>query len=214
MLGIEQVNLSVQVAGVVVPAAVYFLLLGLLNSQPAPQLLRGRTDFVLLTVAFCPIFCVPVLSYFGASPVAVPAVLGSGLAAAVLAAPPRAGSWVIYNIDLPGALRAAERAIQAMGEPCSRRGRQIILEKRGVRLRFTSVPLLRNVSIGAEGKELRAFQRDFEGLFGDQLASIRTQTTPMAATFLLLAAGMLVIPLALVADRMPEMVRLITDLIR
>ena len=52
MLGLEQYGLPLQVAAVVIPAAVYFLLLGLLNSQRTPQLLRSRTDFILLILAF------------------------------------------------------------------------------------------------------------------------------------------------------------------
>lgn len=214
MLGIEQLGLSVQVAAVVVPAAVYFLLLGLLNSQRTPQLVRGRSDFILLVAAFFPIFCVPVLNYVGASLWSVLGVVGTALAAALLLAPPRTGSWVIYNIAMPEALRAAERALQAMGEPFSRDGRRLRLGRRQITLRFTCLPLLRNVSVAADGKDLRAFQRQFEALLGGQLAKVRAATTPMAATFLLLATAMLVTPLALVADRMPEMVRIITDLIR
>ncbi len=214
MLGIEQLDLSVQVAAVLVPAAVYFLLLGLLNSQRAPQLLRARSDFILLVAAFFPIFCVPVLSYLGATAWTVLIVVGLGLAAATLLAPSRRGSWVIYNIALPEALRAAERALQAMGEPFTRTGRRLRLGRRKLSLRFTALPMLRNVSIAADGQVLRHFQRDFEAQLGGQLAGIRAGATPMGATFLLLATAMLVAPLALVANRMPEMVRILTDLIR
>jgi len=214
MLGIEQFDLPVQVAAVLVPAAVYFLLLGLLNSQRTPQLLRGRSDFILLVAAFFPVFCVPVLNYLGASFWSVLAVVGAAVGAAVLLAPPVIGNWVIYNIAMPEALRAAERALQTMGESFSRKGRRLLLGQRQIVLRFTSLPLLRNVSVAAHGKDLRRFQREFEGLFSGQLATIRAEATPMAATFLLLATAMLVTPLALVADRMPEMVRIITDLIR
>jgi hypothetical protein len=121
---------------------------------------------------------------------------------------------VIYNIALPEALRAVERTLQSMGESFSRRGRRVLLTGRDVTLRFTSMPLLKNITITAEGEGARGFQREFEGHFGRQLGLVPSHPTPMAATFLLLAAGMLVTPLALVADRMPEMVRVITDLVR
>ena len=214
MLGMEQLDIPLRVAAVIVPAAVYFLLLGLLNSQRTPQLIRGRTDFVLLIAAFLPTFCVPMLNYLGASFWTVVAVMVAVLGTAVLVAPPRAGSWVIYNIHLPEALRAAERTLQAMGRPFCRRGRRLVLDGPNLTLRFSSVPLLKNVSIAADGKDRSGFQREFEGHFGKQLGGVRCEPTPMAATFLLLAAGMLVTPLALVADRMPEMVRVITDLVR
>jgi hypothetical protein len=42
MAGIEQLGISLRIAMVVVPVALYFLILGLLNSRPCPQLLRGR----------------------------------------------------------------------------------------------------------------------------------------------------------------------------
>lgn len=41
MIGSEQLSLSVQAAVVLTPVAVYFLLLGLLNSQPRPQLISA-----------------------------------------------------------------------------------------------------------------------------------------------------------------------------
>ena len=214
MLGIEQLDVPLRVAAVVVPAAVYFLLLGLLNSQRSPQLLRGRTDFILLIAAFLPTFCVPVLDYLGTSFWAAAAVAVAVVGTALLLAPGRSGSWVIYNIGLPESLRAVERTLQAMGESFSRRGRRLLLTGRDVTLRFTSMPLLKNITIAAEGADVRSFQRDFEGHFGRQLGLVPSGPTPMAATFLLLAAGMLVTPLALVADRMPEMVRVITDLVR
>ncbi|KPK79221.1 MAG: hypothetical protein AMJ81_13630 [Phycisphaerae bacterium SM23_33] len=214
MIGIEQLSLSAQVAVVVAPVAVYFFLLGLLNSQPRPQLVSGRTDFILLNAAFLPVFCVPVLNYLAASAWAMPAVLGGLLAATTLMAPRRYGSWVIYNISLPDALRAAERALQAMGEPSQRRGRALVLAHRDIRLRLACLPLLRNVSISVDGSDLKAFGKAFEGLFGAELVAVPAGTTPMAVTFLLIGIAMLVAPLGLFADRVPEMVRLITDLVK
>lgn len=214
MIGIEQLGLSAQVAVVVAPVAAYFFLLGLLNSQSRPQVVSGQTDFILLNAAFFPVFCVPVLSYFGASTWAVLTVVGALLAAATLTAPRRFGSWVIYNVSLPEALRAAERALKAMGEPFERHGRELVLPRRAVKLHLTSVPLLRNVSISADGLDMKAFGRRFEGPFGAELATVPAGTTPMAVTFLLIGTAMLVTPLGLFADRMPEMVRLITDLVK
>ncbi len=214
MLAAGQFATSVTVAAVVVPAAVYFLLLGLLNSQRTPQLLRGRVDFIVLVAAFFPIFCVPVLNYFGASPWTLAAVVGGVAGTTVVLAPPRRGNWVIYNIAVPEAFRAAERALKQMGEPFTRTGRRLMLSRSNLKLHFTSVPLLRNVSLAASGEVQRDFHQMFERRLAEQLAEIRTDPTPTAVTFLLLATSMLVIPLGLFANRMPEMVRLITDLVR
>ncbi|MGB2822184.1 MAG: hypothetical protein WBF17_14465, partial [Phycisphaerae bacterium] len=58
-------GVSLRIATVVVPVALYFLVLGLLNSRPRPQLLRGRRDFALLIVALSPLFVLPVLHWAG-----------------------------------------------------------------------------------------------------------------------------------------------------
>ena len=213
MLGSEQMSLAIQVAAVVAPVAIYFLLLGLLNSQPNPQMLSARSDFILLNAAFAPVFCVPVLNYFGMSAWATPAVIGMMLAGAVLLAPRRASNWVVYNITLPAALRAAERALTAMGESFDRRDRSLLLRGKNFSLKFSAMPLLRNVSISVEGADTTDFGKKFESLLVAQLTGIPAVATPMAVTFLLIATAMLITPLGLLADRMPEMVRIITDLI-
>lgn len=214
MLGSEQMSLAIQVAAVVAPVAVYFLLLGLLNSQPSPQMLSARSDFILLNAAFAPIFCVPVLNYFGAPAWALPVVIGMMLAGALVLAPRRASNWVVYNITLPAALRAAERVLTAMGESFDRRDRSLLIKDKDLVLKFSAMPLLRNVSIAVEGDETVDFGRKFEELLAAQLAGISAVATPMAVTFLLIATVMLIAPLGLLADRMPEMVRIITDLIQ
>lgn len=214
MVGIGQMSVLVQVAAVVVPVALYFFLLGLLNSRSAPQLVRGRTDFICLITAFSPIFCVPVLRCFGASAWAVVGALGAMVAMAALLSPARSGNWVIYNISLPDALRAAERALQAMGLPFARGGRQIVLESMDARLRFASLPVLRNVSLVAEGEDAARLQKDFEQQLGEQLNTVYAGATAMASAFLMISTAMLVAPMALLADRVPEMVRLLTDLVK
>ncbi|MDY7011698.1 MAG: hypothetical protein SVV80_13255 [Planctomycetota bacterium] len=214
MLGSEQMSLAVQVAAIVAPVAIYFLLLGLLNSQPNPQMLSARSDFILLNAAFAPVFCVPVLNYFGASVWTAPVVIGAMLILALVLAPRRASNWVVYNITLPVALRAAERALSTMGESFERRDRSLLLKRKYLVLKFSSMPLLRNVSISVEGNDATDFGKKFEGLLAAQLAGVSTVATPMAVTFLLIATTMLITPVGLLADRMPEMVRIITDLIR
>ena len=79
MLAGDAFGASAEIATVVVPVAVYFLVLGLLNSRPHPQLLSGRLDFALLTAAISPLFAVPVLRYFGISLLSVATAVALGL---------------------------------------------------------------------------------------------------------------------------------------
>ena len=214
MLGLEQYGLPLQVAAVVIPAAVYFLLLGLLNSQRTPQLLRSRTDFILLILAFSPLFFMPLLISLGAASWTFVAVLALVVVGTVLMAPAATGHWVIYNITLPEVLRCAERALRGMDISFRRDGRRLILDGRNVTVSFGTLPLLRNVSITAEGADLAGFDAAFAAALGKQLGGIQAETTPMAAAFLLISIVMLVTPLSFVAERMPEMVRLIGGLLK
>ena len=59
ILGSADLGSTVRVATVVVPVAVYFLILGLLNSRRRPQMLSGRLDFALMITALSPLFLVP-----------------------------------------------------------------------------------------------------------------------------------------------------------
>jgi hypothetical protein len=214
VLGLEQYGLPVQVAAVVIPAAVYFLLLGLLNSQRTPQLLRSRTDFILLILAFSPLFFMPLLISLGAASWTFVVVLALVALGTMYMAPSAKGHWVIYNITLPEVLRCAERALRGLDISFRREGRRLILDGRDVTVSFGTLPLLRNVSITAEGAGLAGFDAAFADALGRQLGSVQAETTPMAAAFLLISVVMLVTPLSFVAERMPDMVRLIGDLLK
>jgi hypothetical protein len=74
--------------------------------------------------------------------------------------------------------------------------------------------MLRNVTLAFDGRDAANLHPAFEQAFADELGRLQAQTTPMAATFLLLSTLMLTTPLAVVANRMPEMVRLIGDLVK
>jgi hypothetical protein len=193
---------------------VYFLLLGLLNSQRTPQLLRSRTDFILLILAFSPLFVMPLLISLGAASWTFAAVLALVALGTMFMAPSAKGHWVIYNITLPEVLRCAERALRGLDISFRREGRRLILDGRDVTVSFGTLPLLRNVSITAEGAGLPGFDAAFADALGRQLGTIQAETTPMAAAFLFLSIVMLVTPLSFVAERMPEMVRLIGGLLK
>ena len=211
MMGnLGHLGISLRVATVMVPIAMYFLILGLLNSRSRPQLLRGRHDFAMLLVALCPLFVLPVLSWSGGSWAALAAVgaaVGAGLA---LLSPP-APSWVIYNIlpdDAAEAIRQALRLADIEFHP----GQGQFELGDGSAVRWSSFPLLRNVSVHLTGAD-PAVSRCFEAALAKRLGIISAETTPMAMALLLVATAMLVAPLALVAPRAGEIVRLLTGML-
>lgn len=211
MLGNEYWTEQLQIATVVVPVAVYFLILGFLNSRRCPQLLSGRRDFALLVVALCPLFVLPALGYVGISPFTV-GIAVVAVAGCIYALAPRGHTWVIYNLPLPRAIKLTENALQDAGAQVRRNRNGFDLPAVGGRLEIHSFSLLHNVSIRLQGGDVDLAGR-FEASLRRELAAIRSEATPAATAMLLVATAMLVAPLALVAYRADEIVRILTDLL-
>jgi len=210
MGGVGDLGISLRIATVVVPVALYFLILGLLNSRPCPQLLRGRRDFALLIVALSPLFVLPVLSWAGGSWLALAAAAAAGGGGLALLRPP-ADSWVIYNITSAEAVEAVRHALRAAGLAFEVRDRVFHLPG-GATVDLSPFPLLRNVSICMTPTE-RGASRRFEAALARRLCTLSAETSPMAMALLLVAAAMLVAPLAMVAPRAGEIVRILTGML-
>jgi len=203
-------SFGVRITAVVVPVAVYFLVLGLLNSRRHPQLLSGRQDFSLLMSALGPIFVLLVVNYTGVS---LWSVLGStaAVAAAVALLAPRRRCWVIYNMPSDEAVDMITKVLRTAGLDPRRIGA-------GLRIRddaFIEVGgfgFLRNVSVRLHGGDEDLAGRIGTGL-SKHLKSVSAETSPAATAMLLVATAMLVLPLTFAAQHVPEMVRILTDLI-
>jgi hypothetical protein len=197
------------IAAVVAPVALYFLVLGLLNSRAHPQLLSGRMDFAILTIAISPLLLLPMLNWLGLSPAfaaAAIAVVGGGALVLV----PRGQTWVLYNVQGEQARTAVASALRRMGLEAQFQGGAYLLD--GARVLVSGFSPLRNATIRLLGGD-KTLARRFERALWDVLRGYEVQASPMAVSLLLVAVAMLVAPLALVAHRVPEIVRLLTDLI-
>ncbi len=147
MDGAEEVILLLKVVLLAAPPAMYFVVLGLLNSRATPHLVNARTDFLLLTAAVGPVLLAP-----------VPAVVRSGygwallLAAATLALalgallPRRDGGWVIYNLSGARARALIERCLRELRWPYDVRDGIIEVPERTLHIRLSVLPVLRNVT--------------------------------------------------------------------
>jgi len=211
MLSSEYLSMSLRTATVVVPVAVYFLILGLLNSRRRPQLLTGRADFAILVAALSPLFVLPALNYVGISLLTVSAA-AAVLTAVILLLLPRGMVWVIYNISPQQARGAVERALRSIGIDSVRSEKGLQLGGGGGFVTISDFPLLRNVTI-----RLRGCGEEMAGRFAaalpQTLAPVRAETSPTAVALLLVATAMIVAPLAMMVHRVPEIVRLLNDLL-
>lgn len=211
ILGVENVGMALRIATMVVPVAVYFLVLGLLNSRRHPQLLSGRMDFALMVTALSPVFILPALQYVGPSWLTVLAMI-SVLAAGIVVLAPRGGSWVIYNLPPAEARKAVLRALDELGVRFQEQGRTIRIEDPQTTLTIRSFSLLRNVSLHLDPYDGDLSAR-LERRLSRMLGRLNAETSPTAVSFLLVATAMLVAPLSMVAHRVPEIVRILTDLL-
>jgi len=212
MLGLEQMTFQLRLAAMVLPVAVYFLLLGLLNSRRHPQMLTARQDFVLLMAAMSPVLLVPALGMLqGVLAAIVVAAVVVALGAMILT-DRRRGEWVIYNLPQDQARRVIDRTLARLGIDSREipTGLELTSEKASLEIR--PFPLLRNVSIRVRGGNSDLAAR-LGNEIGRSLCGVQSQTTPMAMGLLIVATGMMVAPLAMVVHRAPELVRLITDLV-
>jgi len=211
MIASAEVDVTIRVATVVVPLAVYFLVLGLLNTRRTPQILTGRLDFALLITAMSPLFVLPVLHMVGISETSIVAACGV-VACGILVLAPRGRTWVVYNATPAEAQRAASSALRAMGHSwCKVGGGVLRIDEGGQRVHMTPFPLLRNVSIRFEGNEEggAAFGRQLTR----ELAGVQTEPRSTAVALLVVAVGMMVAPLAMLANQAGEIARIVSGLL-
>jgi hypothetical protein len=212
MLGTCKLEFYLQIGLVAVPVALYFLVLGLLNSQRRPQMLSGRLDFALLMAALAPMGVVPLLNWIGVNIFTLAGAIVAVACAVVALAPRGRASWVIYNIDRARALRCLERALDAAQLSFQRAGDRLELAG-GACINFSTFPLLRNVTIHIHSGRLdRNTLQRLESELAGRISRLEVIASPMAVSFVLVSTAMIVAPLTLLANRVPELVRLLTDL--
>ena len=211
MILAEYVGSQMYFITVVVPVAVYFMILGLLNSRRHPQLLSARQDVVLLLVALGPIVILPVLNFLSIWMALAVGAIFLGLAAIGLTQRQQSSSWVIYNLQQSQAVTAIKNALDELGLKYQAGRGGFYLSKRDVFIKVNSFPLLRNTSVKLIGADADLSSKIQAGLL-TELSQIKCDVTPMAMGLMLVATAMLVAPIAMIVHRAPQIVRIITDL--
>ncbi|MCD4823007.1 MAG: hypothetical protein K8S55_00225 [Phycisphaerae bacterium] len=211
LLGMEQLEASLRIATVVVPVALYFLLLGFLNTRRHPQMLSARGDFALLMAALCPIAFGPAIQVLGGGvPMLVVCSLLLVLAVRYLGRPGH--SLVIYNWPLEDGRKSIRRILTQMGKNPTLTSRGMEIEE-GTVLEISSFPILRNISLRLRGGDEKLWG-EFQSRLTGRLRHVEAESSPMAVSMLMLATIMLVAPTALMVQQMPEIVRALTDLLQ
>jgi Ca2+/Na+ antiporter len=204
---------AVQLATMVAPVAVYFLILGLLNTRRHPQMLTGRQDFAVLFVAICPLLVVPVLAMVGIT-LGTILLAACAIVAAIYLLAPRGENWVIYNVSDGQVRRALRLALAKLDTSFETVGRgEIQLPQSGASIHLSHFALLRNVSIRIENADSE-LARSIEAELHKQLCRLTPEPHSMAVIMLLVATAMLVAPMTFMAHHgVPRLVRILSDLL-
>lgn len=194
----DQVVFVLQLILVVGPLAVYFLGLGLVNSQAHPCLVNARADFVLLTVAFLPVLIGPILfliqhdCFWLAA-----AVLAAIVALFRLLLPSRHSAWVIYNVSSEQCSRLLERACRRLGWALAPTGDRWVISPAELTVTVSGLPWLRNVTIRIHTGSLAADAQRHR-LIAALEAEIQREAmlpSPMGASLVLIGASLLGVPM-------------------
>ncbi len=211
-IGVQQVELVLKLAAMIGPVALYFFIIGFLNTRTRPQLLSGRQEFIVLTVALSPLVLGPLIYYFGDSPAAIGfSLLLLALCGFFLA--PRDRSLVVYNISRFRAGRIATEVLEKLGKPAAAADRGVTVDGQRCFVELSGFPLLGIVTVRMTGGD-DALWDDFRVLFSARVRGIEAVPRAVAVSMLLIATAMLVAPAALVVRHAPEIVRLLGDLVR
>lgn len=196
------------------PLAVYFLVLGLLNSQRRPQLVTSRTDFITLAVAFVPVLLAPV--FFLTAHHSWP-LLGLGALAgafAFLALLPRQRSgWVIYHTTEAETLALLCQAVRRQGrkaEIC--RNRSVVIDGIAT-FRLSAFPWLGCVSIHVDPRADARFLDELEADMSRRLAERSLLPSPIGTCLVLIGLALGSVPVWMMFRHMDAIVDVVRDLL-
>ena len=212
----SQVIFLLQVIINLSPIALYFLVLGLVNSQARPWLVDARSDFIVLTLVFVPVLVWPIPGLVAGGHWAV-LLIGSacGLWVFLRIVPARSSGWVVYNISETRCRRLFKTTVQSLGIDASWEGNTLRVPSTSLTIRMTAMPVLRNVSLHVEGRGradqalLDRIQERFDALLAGQamLPSLS------GSCMVLMGVVLMIFPLWMMSKHMNAIVELVARLL-
>ena len=214
----EQVVFVLQLVLTLGPLAVYFLGLGLVNSQAQPCLVGARADFVVLSVALIPMFLGPLVAltrYGWWWPAA--AVLACVSALFFFLLPRRDGDWVIYNTGAEQCRRLLARACRQRGWSVQGDQQRIEIPEAGLVVTISPLPWLRNVTLGIGRAGPSDASDRAEGALIESLSrEIRREAmlpSPAGASLVIIGACLLMVPMWYLAQNMDMIVNVVRHIL-
>jgi hypothetical protein len=201
--------------GNIAPLALYFLILGLVNSHSSPCIVSSRADFVSLTTVLAPVLLWPLPALVGAGRWWLLA-LGLGCAVAVFVwLLRRTGEgFVIYNISEARCMSIVERGLARLGMAGTWDGPNWHGENGDVIIRVNKFALLRNVSLqieaitGDSGRVTQDLCRTME----QDLAEVSQLPSTMGACLVVVGLGLFLLPMCMVGRHIHDIVEVVSSI--
>jgi hypothetical protein len=207
--GNYQVSDVLMLVGNVAPVALYFLVLGLVNSHARPFLITSRSDFIALTTVLVPVLLWPV-PVFARSGMWWPLGVGSALAACVFVWLLRTtgDGFVIYNISEARCARLLDHTLRHLGLVGRWDGATWRSDVQDLSIHLRKFPLLRNVSLHIESSPERGREIvDALGVELDQrLAAVAQLPSTMGAALVMIGVGLMLLPMWMVGRHIHDLV--------
>ena len=191
---------AAEMTAIIVPLALYFGFLGLVNIRRRPTVVSGRLDFVVVIIAFLPLLYRPLSMVIGLGGVAWQASIFLAVAVILwLLLPREFTSWVVYSVSREDVTQCLELILHRLKISHVRRENRIDCQPPYGSLVISNMPLLRNVTVYVEGsRETAFFERLGEELQRD-LGKVASQPSLSGHCFLAVAATLLLTPLVVMA---------------
>lgn len=211
----DQVVFIFQVVMALGPIAIYFLGLGLVNSQARPFLISARRDFTLLASAFIPLVLVPAFGLLGNGHGWLALAVVTGVMFLFVAMlPARHSAWVIYNIGPGQFLRLLGRACRRQGWQLRADGDVLFVDPVGLQLVRHGVSWLRNVSLEFQGAGRHSAEAGrLMTALNDELARESMLPSPTGASLVVIGASLLGLPMWYLFTHMDQIVDLVRQIL-
>lgn len=199
--------------GNVAPIALYFLVLGLVNSHSRPFMTTSRSDFVSLTTVLVPVMLWPVPGFAGGR-LWWPLIVGAAAAAAIFwyLLPRSSSGFVIYNISEGACVRLLDDALRAL-RLTGRWDSSVWRSDSGeLTIHVRKFSVLRNITLNIDVRE--GVSRPFVKMLGDELHErlkrVAQLPSTMGACLVLLGVGLLILPMWMVSRHIQDLAEAIS----
>ncbi len=208
-----EVVLILKIAMNVAPVAVYFIILGLVNSRSHVHVVTARHDWLNLAIVFFPILIWPALWLANVGWI-VSAVLAlvAGVAIIVIAGPGKRSGWVIYNCDRHRVMTELTTCLNHLNLDYRCHGYAISIVGHDAGLKLTEFKLLKNVTVGITGRD-RQFARKLGIELQSRLSTVTADPPLSAACILVAGVTLLIVPLSMMVNHIDSFVKVFTNLI-